>query len=69
MGYYSPNSLYVLFKYLVIKRRDDPEYLKYLNTALVEIQKRPILGGISITNQNYIAISIVGDYYKNLDLF
>ncbi len=63
MGYYSPNSMYLLLKYLVSRRKDDEEYIKNLSDSISNCIGLFIKRELNMKNQNMLALNIASNYY------
>jgi len=68
IGYYAPNSVLVLMKYLAKRRQDDKEYIEALENAAEQCGAIYLSGQLSIPNQSKIALMIAGVSYNIDDL-
>jgi len=64
MGYYAPNAVTILMKYLAKRRQDDKEYIEALENAAEQCGGIYFSGQLSIPNQSQIALMIAGGSYE-----
>jgi len=64
MGYYAPNSVILLMKYLYNKRKNDKEYIEALKSIATQCGIIFSSGKLEISNQNSFILSIISANYS-----
>ena len=69
IGYYAPNSIIILLRYLMKKRSNDNNFIEKLQTTCMMCSSTYNEGNIKLTNQHqvafFIASAIAGDNVKS----